>query len=156
MQLHSTQSNSGADFERERSAGYLANWAARLFARRIDRRLKRFGVSAGHLPVFFALAGDKRLTQKQLAEAAATEQPTMAATLARMERDGLIRRSANPEDGRSALVALSPAASRKVRAVREAIDAVNGEALAGFTAAERDALLAMLRKVIASLESRPD
>ena len=153
MQLHSKQSIVRADFERERSAGYLTNWAARLFARGIDRRLRRLGVSAGHLPVFFALAGGKRMTQKQLAKAAAIEQPTMAATLARMERGGLVRREVNPEDGRSALVGLSPAAARKARAVREAIDAVNTEALAGFSAAEREAFLAMLRRVIATLES---
>ena len=41
--------------ERGRSAGYLVNWAARLFARAIDRRLKPLGVSSGQLPVFFAL-----------------------------------------------------------------------------------------------------
>jgi DNA-binding MarR family transcriptional regulator len=101
-------------------------------------------VSSGQLPVFFALAGGARLTQKQLAAGAAIEQPTMAATLARMEPDGLVQRAANPEDGRSALVALSPAAARKARAVQEAIDAVNAEALAGFTPAERTALLSML------------
>ena len=140
-------------FEREHSAGYLTNWAARLFARSIDRRLKTLGVSSGQLPVFFALAGGRRMTQKQLAEAAAIEQPTMAATLARMERDGLIQRDTNPADGRSALVALSPAAARKARALREAIDAVNREALAEFTATDREALLAMLRKLISTLES---
>jgi hypothetical protein len=49
-------------------------------------------------------------------------------------------------------VALGPAAARKARALREAIDAVNREALAEFNATDREALLAMLRKVIATLE----
>jgi DNA-binding MarR family transcriptional regulator len=141
-----------APLDRTRSAGYLTNWAARLFARRIDQRLRNLGVSSGQLPVFFALAGGKRMTQKELARAAAIEQPTMAATLARMERDGLIERTTNPDDGRSALIALTAAAARKARAVREAIDAVNREALAGLGAADAEAFLATLQKVIAALE----
>ncbi|WP_216073103.1 MarR family transcriptional regulator, partial [Acinetobacter nosocomialis] len=63
----------------------MTNWAARLFARAIDRRLKLIGVSSGHLPVFFALGDGSALSQKALTEAAAIEQPTMAATLTRME-----------------------------------------------------------------------
>jgi DNA-binding MarR family transcriptional regulator len=144
--MHSKRFISIMNFEREHSAGYLTNWVARLFARSIDRRLRKLGVSSGQLPVLFALAGGRRMTQKQLAEAAAIERPTIAATLARMERDGLIQRDTNPADGRSALVALSPAAARKARAVREAIDAVNREALAEFKAADRESLLAMLRR----------
>lgn len=140
-------------FDRNRSAGYLTNWAARLFARNIDRRLKPAGLSSGQLPVLFALAGGERMTQKQLAEAAAIEQPTMAATLARMERDGLIQRETNPSDGRSTLVALTPAAARKAITLRQAIDAVNRQALAGLSPTERQALLAMLQKMIAALEN---
>ena len=94
----------------------MTNWAARLFARAIDQRLKAIGVSSGQLPVFFALAGGKALTQKELARLAAIEQPTMASTLARMERDGLIERRPDPDDGRSSLVSLSAKARQEGRA----------------------------------------
>jgi MarR family transcriptional regulator for hemolysin len=141
-------------FDRERSAGYMTNWAARLFARAIDQRLKLIGVSSGQLPVFFALAGGKTLTQKELARLASIEQPTMASTLARMDRDGLIERRADPNDGRSSLVSLSARARRKAELVMQAIGEVNAGALDALTQAERAAYLDSLAKIIAALERR--
>ena len=141
-------------FDRGRSAGYMTNWAARLFARAIDQRLKLIGVSSGQLPVFFALAGGKALTQKELARLAAIEQPTMASTLARMERDGLIERTPDPNDGRSSLVSLSAKAKRKADLVMQAITEVNASTLEVLSPAERAAYLDSLAKIIAALERR--
>jgi MarR family transcriptional regulator for hemolysin len=139
-------------FDREKSAGYMTNWAARLFARTIDRRLRGIGVSSGMLPVFFALGGGAALPQKALALAGAIEQPTMAALLARMERDGLIERRPDPSDGRSRLIALTPAAMEKALRVREAVAAVNGIALRDLDDEGRASLLGLLKTVTATLE----
>ena len=139
--------------DRDRSAGYLVNWAARLFARAIDRRLKPLGVSSGQLPVFFALSGGRALTQRALVDFAAIEQPTMAATLTRMERDGLIVRRPNPDDRRGVLISLTPAAETKAAEVRAATEAVNAAALSGLDAAEQAAVRALLSRVIAGLEA---
>ncbi len=139
-------------FDREKSAGYMTNWAARLFAREIDRKLSSLGLSSGYLPVFFALARGSAMTQKQLAEAASVEQPTMAFTLSRMERDGLIVRKPDPKDHRSALVQLSPAAKEKAEAVREAVLSVNSKALGDMTDDERQTYLSLLRRVVSNLE----
>jgi MarR family transcriptional regulator, transcriptional regulator for hemolysin len=138
-------------FEREQSAGYMTNWAARLFARAIDQRLKEISVSSGQLPVFFALADGKALTQRDLARIASIEQPTMAATLSRMERDGLVERRPDPADGRSSLVSLSAGARDKARLVMEAVDETNAAALETLSEKERAALLDSLAKVVASL-----
>ncbi|WP_338528795.1 MarR family transcriptional regulator [Nitratireductor thuwali] len=138
--------------DRQESAGYLTNWAARLFARAIDRRLKPLGLSSGYLPVFFALAGGKALTQKQLAKAASIEQPTMAATLSRMERDGLVERAPDPKDKRASLISLTPSARDKIEEVVAATRAVNGDALSDLSPDETEAYFAALKKIIASLE----
>lgn len=130
----------------------MTNLAARLFARAIDDRLRCLGVSSGHLPVFFALANGGALTQTALAQAAAIEQPTMAATLSRMERDGLILRRPDPRDGRSALIFLTPAALEKARVVEEAVKSINERALAELDEAARIAFLDALAKVVRSLE----
>jgi len=143
-------------FDRNASAGYLANWAARLLARAIERRLKPLGLSSGHLPVYFALAGGHALTQKQLAAHAGIEQPTMAATLSRMERDGLIVRTPDPRDRRSSLVRLSAAAEEKSAAVLDAVDATNAEALADLDEAGRAQFRAALRTVIETLTRKLD
>jgi DNA-binding MarR family transcriptional regulator len=138
--------------ERSRSAGYMTNWAARLFARAIDRRLKAAALSSGQMPVFFALADGRAMTQKALADFASIEQPTMAATLARMDRDGLVERRRDPTDGRSAQVSLTPKAIEKAGALAEAIASVNAAALADLSEAEHATLLDLLGRVVASLE----
>lgn len=143
-------------FIREKSSGYLTNWAARLFAREIDRALAGSGVSSGYMPVFFALGDGAAMTQKELAQRADVEQPTMAATLARMERDGLIQREADPRDRRSALVSLTPLARDKARLVKQAGLSVNELAMSHFTAGEREDYLRLLRKVISALDAPPD
>lgn len=150
------------------SPGYMTNLAARLFARAIDRRLKPLGLTSGQLPVLFALgdgldldqialagAGEiapPALSQKQLVEIAEIEQPTMAATLSRMERDGLITRRPDPADGRSALIALTPAALQKLPAVRAALQAVNKSALAGLEGEEAQ-FLRLLGRVVSGLKA---
>jgi MarR family transcriptional regulator for hemolysin len=85
-------------------------------------------------------------------EIASIEQSTMAATLSRMERDGLIERTANPDDGRSALFKLTPAALKKVGIVEDVVATGNAEALGGPSKADQKAFLAMLRTAISSLE----
>ena len=139
--------------ERDKSAGYMANWAARLFARAIDRRLKPLGLSSAHMPVMFALCEGAEMSQKALAQAASIEQPTMAATLSRMERGGLIARRPDPSDRRAMLFSLTPQAREKADAVCAAALEINDLALSGLAPAERDAFLATLGRIAANLDA---
>jgi len=137
--------------ERDKSAGYMTNWAARLFARAIDRRLKPLGLSPAHMPVMFALCDGAELSQKALAEAASIEQPTMAATLSRMERDGLVTRRPDPGDRRVMLFSLTDRARAKAEAVCAAAVEINRHALSALSPQERAAFLDMLARVAATL-----
>ena len=139
---------------RETSAGYMANWAARLFSRELERQLAPTGIAPAYMPVLFALADGSTLTQKELARRAAVEQPTMAATLKRMERDGMIHRRQDPGDKRSALVALTPLALGKVETVERVVSAINALALEQLDARERRQFLSLLGRVIAVLEAQ--
>ncbi|MEO9296909.1 MarR family winged helix-turn-helix transcriptional regulator [Devosia alba] len=138
---------------RETSIGYLSNWAARLFTRAIERRLAPAGIATAYLPVLFALGDGTAMTQKALAQRAAVEQPTMAATLKRMERDGLVQRRPDPADRRSALVALTPLASGQLDRVQTVVQQINAMAMANLQPAEQQALLTHLLQVIAALEA---
>lgn len=132
--------------------GYLMHWAARLFRRLADRRLEPLGLSSGHLPVLTALIANGAMSQKALTEHAAIEQPTMAATLARMERDGIIGRQPDLGDKRSSLFSLTPASRQKIGALHAAVEAMNDDALASLSKADRERFRHMLRTVIATLE----
>ena len=141
-------------YQRDDSAGYLVNWAGRLFVRAIERRLA--GGSAGPMPVFFALADGGTMSQTALARWASVEQPTMANTLNRMERDGLIERIPDPADRRSALVSLSKLGRQRAAEALVSAQEVNGLALKGFKPAERELLLDMLRRMADNLEADGD
>ena len=136
-------------YDRTTSPGYLTNWAARLFARALERRL---GTGSGPMPVFFALQDGGCLTQTQLAAEAAVEQPTMANTLARMERDGLVARRTDSKDRRRAHVCLTPLGLERAAAAFDAAQAVNGLALEALAPADRASFIGMLHTIIAALE----
>ena len=138
-------------YRRKESAGYLVNWAGRLFLRGIERRLA--GGNAGPMPVFFALVAGGTMSQKELAKWASVEQPTMANTLNRMERDGLIVRTPDPADGRSALIGLTKLGRQRANEALSAGKALNAKALSGLSPAERQQFFDLLRRVISALEA---
>lgn len=140
----------------EPSLGEMVNRTARLLRRLADRRLAPLGLSSGYLPVLTALMDGEQLSQKALTEQAGIEQPTMAATLGRMERDGVITRQPDPDDRRSALFRLAPQAIAQVAAISAAIDSVSENALARVDAADRTRLRRILQEVIASVEGALD
>jgi DNA-binding MarR family transcriptional regulator len=140
--------------ESELSLGYLMHWGGRLLRRLADDRLKALGLSSAHLPVINALADLEALSQKALAAIAEIEQPTMAATLARMERDGIVERRPDPRDKRSALFSLAPATRKKIAPLRRAIEEVNGEALRGLPENQRRQFRRQLEAMIRAMDKR--
>ena len=90
--------------------GVVSALLHRLYARNLARRTERFGVTPGQFAVFAVLMDVERCTQAELSQLAEVEQPTMAVTLKRMERDGLIVRHPDPTHGRRQLIELSPQA----------------------------------------------
>ncbi|MEO8758873.1 MAG: MarR family winged helix-turn-helix transcriptional regulator [Devosia sp.] len=138
-------------YGRERSGGYVTNRAARLFIRALERRL--VNGSAGQMPVFLALSDGAAYTQTELARHAGVEQPTMANTLQRMERDELIARTPDPDDRRSSRVSLTKLGRRRAADAMEAALAVNAVGLGVLSATERDSFFALLHRVIAALEA---
>ncbi|SDO87847.1 DNA-binding transcriptional regulator, MarR family [Aureimonas jatrophae] len=135
-----------------RSPGHLVSLAARGFSRLSEARLKPLGFGVGTLPVLIALEEGRAHTQRDLADFARIEQPSMAQMLARMERDGLIRRTPDPRDGRSSLVALTDAARTRLPDACAVLFAGNDEALAGLTQAEAVQFVALLERVIDNLD----
>jgi len=137
-----------------RSVGYITNLAGRLLVRELERHLAPLGLSPGHMPVLLALEDGAALTQKALADRAGVKQATMTATLARMERDGLVRVAPNPDDGRSTLISLTPLALGKLPAVAEAATTIDALVLEQLTPDERRQFYSLMGKIIAVLEAQ--
>jgi MarR family transcriptional regulator for hemolysin len=132
--------------------GHLISLAARGFARLSEARLKPLGFGVGHLPVLVALRDGRASTQRDLARFAKVEQPPMAQMLARMERDGLIRRTPDPADGRSSRITLTRGAQARLPDAIAVLLQGNQEALRGFTDEEADLLVGLLTRLIANLD----
>jgi DNA-binding MarR family transcriptional regulator len=132
--------------------GHLISLAARGFARLSEARLKPLGFGVGQLPVLIALRDGKANTQRELARFAKVEQPPMAQMLARMERDGWIRRTPHPDDGRSSRIALTKAAQNRMPDAVETLFKGNRDALNGFTEDEASQLVNLLTRLIANLD----
>ena len=132
--------------------GHLISLAARGFARLSEARLKPLGFGIGHLPVLVALRDGRASTQRDLARFAKVEQPPMAQMLARMERDGLIRRAADPADGRSSRIALTAAAEARLPDAISVLLQGNREVLRDFTDKEARMLVTLLKRLIENLE----
>jgi MarR family transcriptional regulator, transcriptional regulator for hemolysin len=132
--------------------GHLISLAARGFARLSEARLKPLGFGVGHLPVLVALRDGRASTQRDLARFAKIEQPPMAQMLARMERDGLIRRTPDPADGRSSRIMLTEAAEARLPDAIAVLLQGNREVLRGFTDEETGLLVALLTRLIANLD----
>ncbi|MBN8954699.1 MULTISPECIES: MarR family transcriptional regulator [unclassified Rhizobium] len=130
----------------------LINMASRSFARLGERRVKALGFNIGQLPVLYMLRNGAEMSQKDLAKFAKIEQPSMAQMLARMERDGLIRRTPDPTDGRSSLVSLTDAARERLPAARQALEEGREVVLAGFSAEEVQTLLRLMRRLNQNLD----
>jgi MarR family transcriptional regulator for hemolysin len=129
----------------------LIGRAAHMLARIADARLRDLGLAIAQIPVFVALKDGSRLSQKELARLAGVEQPSMAQLLARMERDGLIRREADPTDKRSSLISLTDRALDKLAPGRAVLSQGNREALAGFDDGDVEKLIELLGRVIGNL-----
>ncbi|ACS54475.1 MULTISPECIES: MarR family winged helix-turn-helix transcriptional regulator [Rhizobium] len=132
--------------------GHLVSLAARGFARLSESRLKPLGFGVGQLPVLVALQDGKASTQRDLARFARIEQPPMAQMLARMERDGLIKRTRDPADRRSSRIVLTKTAQERMPKAIAALFQGNREALAGFTDAEAGQLADLLTRLIDNLD----
>ncbi|WP_084540159.1 MarR family winged helix-turn-helix transcriptional regulator [Azorhizobium doebereinerae] len=97
----------GSDPLQRVTLGYLINLLARLLAQSLKARNGVDGILPGQFPIVLELLKADGPTQRDLCEFVKIEQSTMANTLKRMERDGIIERRACADDGRQATVHLT-------------------------------------------------
>jgi len=136
------------------NVGYLVNRISRLGQRWLDARLRKLGVAAAAIPVLAILKAEVTSTQRELARRIGTEQPTMAQLLKRMERDGLILRTVNPEDARSADVSLTKRAISLLPTARREIQKGYELITADFSDRELATLTQLLERYLASVEGQ--
>ncbi len=136
------------------AAAWGLNRASRAILKLHEVRLKPLGLQVAWLPVLVSLEEQGELTVTQLANIARVEAPSMVQLLARMERDGLITRAANPDDKRSARISLTRKARAKVPAAKAGLLQGEKDATAQLSPRDRSLLIELLQKVARAAEPR--
>lgn len=139
--------------DRHSSLGYEVNHLARLMEQALRVRIACHGVVPGQFAQLLALYEEDGVTQNQLCERVRIDQSTMAHTLKRMERDGLVTRTTDPADRRRAQICLTERARELQPVLVQAALEVNAAATRGLSAAETEVFMQTLARVIANLEA---
>ena len=137
-------------FDRNQSAGYLINHLARIFAQALAREIKPLGLAPGQFMVLLELWREDGLTQRDLVARLDVEQATLANTLARMERDGLVTRTPHPTDGRAQSIRLTARARRLEAPATASASKINDRLLRDLSESDRQHFLTAMRTVIAT------
>lgn len=140
-----------APWNPESYSSFWINHASRLLMRQFDEELRPLGFGMAYTPVVLALEERGALLQKDLAELARVEQPTMAALLARMERDELIVREPHPTDRRATNISLTKAAKARLPEAKKRLRDVAERLTSDFSDEERATLLALLKRAVKNL-----
>lgn len=136
----------------QETVGYLINLIARLLAQALKARNGAGGVMPGQYPIALELLRHDGATQRDLCEAVRIEQATVANTLKRMERDGLVERRPTSDNARLATNHLTPLGRRLAAiAVENALD-VNRVAFEGLDARQCSDLRETLSGIAFRLE----
>jgi DNA-binding MarR family transcriptional regulator len=121
---------------------------------RLDRELQEsHGLPLTWYDVLLELnaAPERRLTMGQLGSVAAVSRTRVSRVVDELVKAGLVAREPNPDDGRSAFAALTPAGRAALRkAAPTYISAVQREFADHLTAHEAEVLAGALSKVIAA------
>jgi MarR family transcriptional regulator, transcriptional regulator for hemolysin len=144
--------NGKSGWRPEAAAAFWINRASKLLLLSFDKALRPFGFAMSYLPVLRALADGSALSQTKLAQIAAVEQPSMAETLTRMERDDLVERERNPQDRRGSLVSVKRQTRARLPRAMAALIECDRRAMAGLSDAEQVVLRDLLMRVVKNLD----
>jgi len=133
----------------------LFTQAAKLLREAADETMSRHGVRVGQHIVLAVLWDQDGLTPGEIARHLGAATPTIVNTATRMEEAGLVVRRPDPADARLVRLHLTERGRAAREPVRDARAALERQATATLTAAERDHLRSALVKIIAQLRDGP-
>lgn len=134
------------------SPGFVTNLMARKFAAALQNDLRDLGIAPAQFMVLVEMLEGDGLTQRELVDRLEVEQATMANTLARMERDGLIQRAPSESDGRARLVFVTPKGKEMRDAAMILAQDVNNRATRDLTPDEAKTYLTLTKKMVEALK----
>ena len=135
------------EFKLDAQLGFNLVRVANHFKREHGRALREYKLTPEQWQALATLWGHGALKQAEIARVTMQDAPTVSRMLARMERDGWLRRQSDPEDARSSIVQLTDK-GQQLRHVLPAKLLRHFRAfLSDFPEADQRQLLSLLRKL---------
>lgn len=130
--------------EPDHSLGFLLRDVARLLRRNFSRRAQDLGLSPTQWQALAYLSRQEGVNQATLAESLEVQPISLARLIDRLQEMDLVARRADPDDRRAFKLYLTPKAQPMLERLWSLAAETRGEALAGFSPAQRDHLVEFL------------
>ena len=137
---------------KNKSLGYALHYATRMSMAVLQERIKQHKVAVGQFPILVHLWEEQGITQKALCDLIRVEQPTLANTLKRMERDGLIKRIPDKDDKRQWRIYLTDRALDLKDVLQEESRSVNKIIVGRLNETEQKEFMRLIGIITATLE----
>jgi DNA-binding MarR family transcriptional regulator len=138
------------------SVGYLMGRARGSLLSGLDTRLERFGMSGMQFAVLKHLAEGSARTAAELCRFMQYDTGAMTRILDRLEERGLVSRERSRADRRAVVLKLSPSGRLQLPRLASVASGVLAAHLAGFSAAEVEALKSYLGRMIENGQNQGD
>lgn len=110
-------------------------------------RLAHLGISGAKAIFLFCIRDHKAMSQVEICRELDMDKSTVAKMLMRMEKDGLIQKTVNPEDVRSVRVSLTDKAMELVGQAQKVMNQWVADATSDLTREEQEAFFVLLERV---------
>lgn len=129
----------------------LCRDVGKLLGHRMREQTEKAGMHGSYRPFLHILFEQEGLTQLELARITHLTAPTVSVTLQKMEQDGLITRTPDPDDMRQIRVGITEKGRKLHNAVRHIITETEKIALLGITQEEQQVLKQLLSRICDNL-----
>lgn len=145
-----------ADYNLERSLGFLLNDVARLMRKRFDERARDLGLTRAQWRVLGHLRRYEGIKQGSLADILEVENVTLGRHIDRLEEDGWVTRRPDPADRRVWRLHLADKSRPIIDRLSVLSSEVRERAMNGMSPKERDRLIDTLQAMKGNLANMPD
>jgi MarR family transcriptional regulator, transcriptional regulator for hemolysin len=136
-----------SNFAKTMPLGYLIAEVHKLMKRRLEEETRVHGVTLPQWRALAELSMNGGMNQVELAGCIDTDPMTLSGILDRLEKRGLLERSADPNDSRAKRAVATPQGIEVVQDVRAVGHGIYEQAIDGLSAIERKQLIDVLGRM---------
>lgn len=134
----------------------VINELSKLFNDQMRQKTEAMGMAEGWRRLLFHLAHNESLTQLELARRTHLSTPAVSVTLQKLESEGMVTRTADPNDQRAIRVQLTEGGREAHRKVVNAIRETENKMLEGISPEEIAAIRPILEKMFQNLAGKEE